>query len=607
MGFWARVREHKVIQWGIAYLGAALALGNGVELVGQTLDWPDGVARVFVIALIVGFPIALTVAWYHGHKGMQQVTAAELWIISVLVLIGALLFTAVLQPQAEQGESVVSVAGSRGSEPVAGLGSEPRAPAAPLERREVLPNSVAVLPLENLSPDPDNAFFASGMHGEIIGQLTKLKSLTVISRDSVLRYAQSRPPLQQIAAELGVEALLTGSIQYAGDRISVGIALVDPVSGANLWSESYVGELAEIFAVQADISMNVANALDAEFSAEEQALIEEIPTASSEAYEVYLQARALRPLNENDPRIVPLLEQAIDIDPGFAAAHAFLANHLSRMLSSSTVGNAVDVARRAELAALVERHAVRALEIDEHQGPAHAALATLAFLSWRWTEAEAAFRRAIDSSPEDAVVTVYFVMLLSYLGDHDEARMIAERANTLNPSVIVPLGYARGYARDYDTATAVFRRAVQNSPVPGSRLWLAFMEIARGNDAEALNLLELVDRMTADNGLIVYLPELAYGFARVGQEAKARRLFDEIKAREAEGAPAGAGVWAMAHLAIGDREGTLEWLEVGAQEAANHEPDPGFIALMNLKMNITNDPVLREPEFAAVLERIRGD
>jgi TolB-like protein/Tfp pilus assembly protein PilF len=607
-GFWARVQEHKIIQWGVGYLGAALAIAHGAELLGHSYHWPEIIGRLLMGALIVGFPVALVLAWYHGHRGLKRISAGELGIIAVLLLIGAVFFTVSLRPSADHAaEAAVPADTAESSAAPSSIvvpqpAGEP-APSAPL------PNSIAVLPFDNLSPDPNNAFFAAGIHDEVLNQLGKLKSLNVIARTSVMQYANAARPITEIARELGVETVMEGSVSYAEGRVAVRAQLIDANTGVHLWSDSYNREFADVFGIQADIAMNIANALEAEFSDEEQARIEQIPTASSEAYALYLQARAILPVTPNDPRIPTLLQQAIEIDRDFAAAYATSANLLSQRLTNTNAGEAVDAAERAELVATVRRDASRALDLDEQQGLAHSALALLALFEWRWTEAEAGFTRAVEASRQEPIIGAYFGYLLSWAGRHDEAIAVGERTRKLDPDSPLQggLGFALGMAGDYDAAAALWRRTVQRIPNPIARHWLALTEIARGNNDEALRQLELVDRMLANNRLVVFLPELAYAFGRVGRQGEARRLFDEIEAAAAAGAPVGAGTWAMAYLAIGDNEQALKWLEAGAEKAAKHEPDPGFINLMNLKMNVTNDPILRQPEFVAVLERLRGD
>ena len=160
-------------------------------------------------------------------------------------------------------------------------GPEPAAPAVEETSREVLPNSVAVLPFENLSPDPDNAFFAAGIHESIISKLARIRNMSVIARTSVMQYADSPPPIPQIADELRVESVLEGSVRYANDRVLVTAQLIDGETGAHLWVDEYEGDLSDVFGIQADISMNIANSLRATFSLAEQEAIEKAPTDST--------------------------------------------------------------------------------------------------------------------------------------------------------------------------------------------------------------------------------------------------------------------------------------------------------------------------------------
>jgi hypothetical protein len=159
LGFWARVQEHKIIQWGIGYLGGALALAHGQELVGHAFHWPDVVTRIFMVVLIVGFPISLTLAWYHGHRGLKQISAGELAIVSVLLFIGAVFFTAALPSNEHAATHDTSSAAPDSGPDSAGARTATDPSQPPSTARRVLPNSVAVLPLENLSADPDSALY----------------------------------------------------------------------------------------------------------------------------------------------------------------------------------------------------------------------------------------------------------------------------------------------------------------------------------------------------------------------------------------------------------------------------------------------------------------
>ena len=250
---WARIREHKIIQWAVAYLGAALALAHGAEIVSDALHWPEGVWRVVVLALIAGFPIVLTLAWYHGHKGLAQVTAGELWIISALLLIGAVFFTATLRTERAQGGRPDA------SDAVAGRGTEATARAA--ERPAAQANMVAVTPFVNRSGDPGQESLADGLSEEIINSLNRVRGLTVTGASSSFYFKGRTESVHTIGEMLNADNVLGGSIQKSGDRLRVTAELVDVRSGRRLWGDSYERMFDDVFLIQDDITKKVAEAL----------------------------------------------------------------------------------------------------------------------------------------------------------------------------------------------------------------------------------------------------------------------------------------------------------------------------------------------------------
>jgi TolB-like protein/Flp pilus assembly protein TadD len=606
IGFWARVHEHKIMQWGVGYFGAALALAHGAELVGHAFEWPEIVNRVFMIALIVGFPIALTLAWYHGHRGLKGISPAELAIISVLVLIGAVFFTVSLHPTER---SVPHAATGLASEPVApAAASEPSsAPAArattPEVQRGVLPNSVAVLPFDNLSPDGNDAYFAAGIHEEVLSQLGKLSNLNVISRTSVARYANTDLSIRQIGTQLHVRAVMEGSVRYANNQVRITAQLVDADTDQRLWSDVYQRDLADVFAVQADIAMNIANALQAEFSPAEQRTLERKPTSSPAAYALYLQARSLV---DGDLDIAQtLLDRAISIDPQFGRAYGLKALLYGARFVNTTAGNAVAPEGRADLETRIREFARRAMEIDPTDPDARAGLRGLNLPTWRWR----AFERDLQPGDE-ARLQAAQLWALSWMGKPAEAVKAGEKTADLNPNDSasqMALGVVYAYAGNRSASIRSLEKALELAPTnPLSQIWLAYNAIAAGNTAAALANLQAVEQLLGDSRPTVFLPELAYAYSRIGRGDDARRLFGEIQAL-GKTADIGAGTWALGYVAIGDDKEALRWLEVVADKARKHEPDQGYINVMNLKMNFLGDRHIEEPAFAAVLSRIRGD
>jgi TolB-like protein/Tfp pilus assembly protein PilF len=514
----------------------------------------------------------------------------------VLVVLDSYVLTGGLPPAA-------AVATSEAAAPAPAAVPQPSAPA----ERSVLPNSVAVLPFANMSPSADNAYFAAGIHEEVLNYLAKLSALNVIARTSMLRYADTPLTMREIAAELNVETIMEGSVRYAGDEVRITAQLIDPTTGAHLWSEAYQRKIDDIFAIQADIAMNIANAVGAEFSVAEQNALETPPTSSPAAYALYLQANdqfrtAL--LGSTDAALA-LLDRALAIDPEFAAAYAAKAANYSSMFVNTVQGTAVAPEDRAALERRVRENAERALALDPDEARARLALRSINIITWRWAD----YAETLDPAEERALQAVS-LWVLSWMGNHAAALRIAEQLVELNPNdpgVHLFLGVVLAYAGDRATSIQNLNRSLELAPANIlARAWLAYDAVALGNDDEALAELQLIERMVGANRPLVFLPELAYAYSRLGRDDDVARLFAEIEVRAAE-ADVGVGTWAMAYLAAGDEDEALRRLEAAAEKARNHEPDQGYLQLMNLRMNFLADPRIREPRFADVLNRIRGD
>jgi TolB-like protein len=595
---WSRVKEHKVVQWSLGYLGVALALAQAHELVAAAFGWPAIMGRVLMVTLIVGFPIAVTVAWYHGHRGLQKISAGELAIVSLLLLIGALFFSVAVRPSIENAvEQSAPTAAFTAPAPSA----MNDVPSVATDAPATLPNLVAVLPCESISVSPADPNFAAGLHEEIIQRLGKLQNLNVMPRRAMLPYADRQLSVAQIAAELRARALLDCTVRYANDRLRVTANLLDASGTATLWSDIYDNDFADVFAIQADIAMNVANALAVEFSPEERNLIATPASVSPLAYKLYLEAIAAVGM---EPTIA-LHKRAIEADPNFAAPYGALAwAYSSRLLNQSNT-NAVSATERAEVEARAREYAERALAIDPSTPWARAALAVPAMLKWHWTDAAEQFRAARETAPND--ITNFEFYLLTYLGRHDEAEALVERAVKLEPRIRFQRGVLLGYRGDYDRAAETLRASMTDVPILNVliRDWLTRVEIARGDFTAAAEELALAERLP--DAFVVFLPIWAYCYGRIGDLESARRIVARIREAEAAGDSVGAGGWALASLALDEDNRALEWLETAAQKAANHEMDEGFFNLMALRMNVTDDPRLKQARFRAVLERIRGD
>ena len=271
MSFFGELRRRNVLRVGIAYLAAAWVLIQVVDVVVPNLGAPAWIIQALIFSSALGFPLALLLAWFYeftpeGIKATAEVAAVEAVKFTGRKLDFAIIGLLVL------AVGVLLVRSPFDDQPV------------------VLPNSVAVLPFANMSPNADDAYFAAGMHNTILNELAKLQNMNVIARPSVLQYADGQTPISEIAEALNVETVMEGSVQYADGRILVTAQLIDPVTSAQLWSDNYDREFADIFDIQADIAMNIANALEAELLPAERERIARAPTDSPAAYALYLSA-----------------------------------------------------------------------------------------------------------------------------------------------------------------------------------------------------------------------------------------------------------------------------------------------------------------------------
>jgi TolB-like protein len=374
---WARIKEHKVLQWSLAYLGAALALAHGQELLAHNFHWPELVGHVLIGALIVGFPIAVALAWYHGHRGMTRFSAPEMTVVALLLVIAGVLLTVLVTVPEERSGSVSSAPAAPPTE------SASPAPAA----------SVAVVPFTNLTGEAGKEYFCDGMAEELINELTKVPGLKVPARTSSFAYKGRNIDIRQIARDLGVATILEGSVRSAGERIRVTAQLVNAKSGYHIWSNTYNRDFGDVFKLQDEISAEIVEALKSSMKVQVPAVEARTPpTRDPEAYRLYLQARALAQIR---PFIaLPLLTQALAKDGQFGRAYA---------LRAATRVNLANFGRPGpEALASVEQDAKRALDLDPTLSDAYIALAEINAWRGNWLDAETSFRKARQLEPGEA-------------------------------------------------------------------------------------------------------------------------------------------------------------------------------------------------------------
>jgi TolB-like protein/Flp pilus assembly protein TadD/predicted Ser/Thr protein kinase len=548
--------------------------------VGKQLDWIGG---------SISSPAAMPPA--------KKARPAKRWLVGIAALAIIVMAAAGL---VFRGRPAAPVA--VGSSPASASGAATVGQST--AERAVLPHSVAVLPFENMSPNPNDAYFAQGVHEEVLNQLGKISAMNVIARTSVLRYADGKTPIPDIARELNVQTVMEGSVRYAGDSVRITAQLIDAKSGAHLWSEAYSRKIDDIFAIQSDIAMNIANAVRAEFSLEEQKAIEKPLTTSPEAYALYLQALSSEVEGgaTANARIQALLDRAIALDPNFAAALGMKAEAYSARVANTAGNNAARPDERENLEQRVHEYAGRALALDPREPGALGAIAAIEALRWRWSGLILPKAEDMSRSPQ-GILWVH-----AWMGNTERALQVSRRFAEIdpqNPVSTFTLGVVLGYADDRNASKRALQRSLELATSPLVRVWLAYDEVALGDSETARHELQRVEQMLGSEPPVAFVPELAYAYARIGRNDDAQRLFDRLQTA-AKTQDVGAGGLALGYLAIGDDERALAYLEEVAMKAHDHEPDAGFLAVMNLKMNFLADPRVTTGRLAEVLSRIKG-
>jgi TolB-like protein/Flp pilus assembly protein TadD len=434
------------VQWGIAYAASAWALLEVLGFAADAFAWPAVIKPLAMLGLVLGLPVVVTLAWYHGERDQQRVTGQELAILTVLLLIGG----SVLWWYADRRTDTPVAAATSAPTPSLATGGRP---------------SIAVLPFDNRSKLEDDAFFVDGIHDDILTQLSKVSALKVISRTSVERFRDTKLPLKDIAQQLGVDSILEGGVQRAGDRVRIHVQLIDAASDGHLWAESYDRELTavNIFAIQSEVASAISGALKAALTPAEQARVAAIPTRNLQAWESY-QLGKQRMAKRTGPSLIDAVEffqKAIDLDPEFALAYADLAGSLilRRNLSDMPWDDATVV--KAETAV------AKALELDPKLAEAWASSGLIAMNSDQPDRAETVLRTAIDLNPNYATAHHWFSQVLAGRGRLDEALGHAEKAAALDPlSAIINLNLAGALEWDgrFAEAETRYRRAVAIDP-----------------------------------------------------------------------------------------------------------------------------------------------
>ncbi len=464
------------------------------------------------------------------------------------------------------------------------------APAAPVRR------SVAVLPFLNLSPDPENEFFADGIAEDVIAQLSKMRALKVISRTSAMRFKGRRESLREIAGQLGVATVVEGSVRRAGNRVRIVAELIDAETDAHLWAETYDRQLTDIFEIQSEVALRIAEGLRLELSTDEKERVAEPAPVGLEAYEAYLRGRGLlyRYTEAGIRQGLASLEKAVSLEPRYAAAHDQVA--VAYMLLGMGLGGGR--IRPGEAYARAKAAAARALGLDPRSGDAHGTSGALRFLAdYDWAGAEESLGTALRLSPGSAFVLDFLGLMLSAQGRYDEALAAQRRSRELDPLTMVhttDLATTLIRAGRYGEAAREARHVVEVEPsFPFGHSALGWALFLAGEREEGLLEVEAAVALSSENTLL--RAQLGEAFALAGHEGRAREILAEL-VRTADDRYVQPYHLAYVHTGLGEHERAIDLLEAAVEERGG--------GAYGIKGSFLFKPLRGHPRFRALLRRI---
>ena len=578
--FFAEVKRRNVYKVAVAYIFAGWALSQGIAQVFPVFDVPNWVIRSIVVMIILGLPVALVLAWMfeltpQGIKrtetadAMPEATRKKKYVWIYVVVIGAAISIGLFfLGRYSAGNTTASPAG-------------------------ITNKSIAVLPFDNLSRDPDNAYFCEGVQDEILTRLAKVADLKVISRTSTQHFKSTPDNLPQIAKQLGVAYIVEGSVQKAGDQVRVNVQLINALTDAHLWADTYDRKLTDIFAVESEIAKTIAETLQARLTGSEKSSIAKTPTVNPEAYELYLRGKffAEKRTGADLRKSVGYYDQAIAKDPNYALAYVGLAD--SHLLLSAYGAISPKESIPPARAALK-----KALDLDDSLAQAHASSGLLATLELDLDRAIRELERGIQLNPNYATAHHWLALPLMAIGQFDRAIVEAKRAIELDPLSLIcnsDLGWIYFNARRYDEAEAQARKTLEmDSRFAVAHYYLGevFQFKGRLNDAIA----EYQKAFDLNNDPFSFAM-LGQAYARQGKTDEARKVLARLS-EEAKSRYVSPYALAVVLTALGDKAHAIDELERGYDEG-------GFYISL-ITVDPLFDPLHGDPRFEALVQKIVG-
>ena len=577
--FFTELKRRNVYKVAVAYAVAGWALSQGIAQVFPVFDVPNWVIRSIVVLIIIGLPIALVLAWMFEitPQGIKRTETADAmpgtarrkkhtWIY-VVVIGGLVSIGLFFLGRYSAGSRAVSTG-------------------------SISNKSIAVLPFDNLSRDPDNAYFAEGVQDEILTRLAKVADLKVISRTSTQHFKSAPENLPEIAKQLGVANILEGSVQKAADQVRVNVQLINAMTDAHVWADTFDRKLTDIFAVESEIAKAVAETLQAKLTGAEKNSITKAPTANPEAYELYLKGRFFWNKRTGDDlrKAIDYFNQAIAEDPNYTLAYTGLADSY---LLLPNYGNAPTQESIAPARAALKK----ALELDDLSAEAHASMGLLDLLELRLEAAVLELERAGQLKPNYATAHHWLMYSHLTLGQFDPAFLEAKRALELDPlSLIINADVSWTYccARRFDDAERQARKTLEIGPqFFRAHYYLGQVLQLKGRLGDAISEYQKAFDL---NGDPYSLGLLGQAYARNGQKDEAQKVLARLNEMAKSRYVAPYAI-AFVYLGLGEKERAIDELERAYQNG-----DTNYLFL--IKVDPLLDDLRGDPRFEALVQKI---
>jgi TolB-like protein/DNA-binding winged helix-turn-helix (wHTH) protein/Tfp pilus assembly protein PilF len=468
-------------------------------------------------------------------------------------------------------------------------------PIAASKTTQIRNKSLVVMPLENLSGDKDQEYFADGMTDDLIANLAKIRSLRVISRSTTMAYKGTHKTLSQIASELNVDAVVEGTVLRVGNRVRITAELVQVSTDRHLWADTYESQMEDVLALQNRVSSAIVNEIRINLTPEDQERLAKTPAIAPEAYENYLKGRYYwnKRSDENLIKAIGYFEQATRQDPHYALAYAGLSDCYA-IISAEIFGTmpAAEAAPKARAAAL------RALEIDPTLAEAETSLATVKFnYDWDWSGAAEGFGKSLQHNPSYATAYQRYSLYLMAMGTSEDSFEQINKARSLDP-LSIPINFSLGWrlymARQYDRAIQQLRNTLEMDPsyeLPHLVLGLSYSQ--KGDFGLAIP--ELRKAVDLSHGTPLMVSALANVYARSGNKAEAEKLLADLFS-ESKKQYVSPYYFAVVYVGLGEREKAMDWLEKAYADRSN--------GLVFLKVEPELDDLRSNPRFVALRQKL---